>query len=135
VYYNIAIMNKHESNKSDKRQFPYGRTLAGIATVGAALAIGALPDKVTEAKEITPTPVGIIVCLPEGEQTFTFPERGSGFNSAVHAITGSGDHEGDPCWGEASQAVRRALEEAGNDPNIPRAGSDIIIPERVVPQG
>lgn len=60
-----------------------------------------------------------IACEAVGPyREFTFDAQNPGVNHAIHAIHGSGQGEGDPCWSEAVAAVNNGMRAIGNSSPI-----------------
>lgn len=107
-------------------QPPSKRRRAAATVLTALLLPACVPDIELEDNEP-------VVCeLSDDKQEFTFSE-GEGEQDAAHAIKGSGQGEGDPCWPEAINAVEKALEKTHARPGVPQMGWTIEVPESVAP--
>lgn len=108
----------------NKNQNPIRRGLVAAAAAAALLAA------CSDGGSATAEPG--VVCMPKGAQEFTFDAATTGKNDAVHAIKGSGNGEGDPCWDEAVELVNSAVEsETGY--SVPQQGMTIEIPAELEP--
>ncbi len=100
--------------------------LGGLAAVSALFLLAPRPGAEPAQKHMTRDEATTCELSPETME-FTF-NAGDGINSAVVAVPGSGNGEGDACFSETKEAVEHALHG-----DTPLAGQTIMIPKEVHP--